>query len=167
MQRHGQVGHVHVCTYLHILPWGHWDNLHRNGPQSLNVSLKALLNVLHDHKSAQPRKSATFFMFLSHFFPCCDPRTNWIYQKFNKFQRIKQLYKQWKCAIETAQRDKHVRRQKRRKWNMKRHVGISSRDSVWWFSLPAVVQILLAMCCAVLGCLLCVLQDLIDPNRNY
>lgn len=48
---------------------------------------------------------------------------------------------------------------------MKRHVGISSRDSVSWFSLPAVVQILLAMCCAVLGCLLCVLQDLsIDHN---
>lgn len=50
---------------------------------------------------------------------------------------------------------------------MKRHIGMSSRDSIRWFSLPAVVQISLAMCCAVLGCLPCVLQDLIDPNRNY
>lgn len=80
--------------------------------------------------------------------------------EFNKCQRIKQSYKQWKCAVETTQRDKHVRRQERRKWDMRRHVGISSRDSVSWFSLPAVVQILLAMRCVVLGCLLCVLQDL-------
>lgn len=49
---------------------------------------------------------------------------------------------------------------------MKRHVGISYRDSVSRFSLPAVVQILLAMCCAVLGCLLCVLQDL-SIDRNF
>lgn len=169
-QRHGQVGCVHVWLRLHptVLPWGHWESLHINGPQSWNVSLKALLMFcMTTEMHSQENLQLFFFCFSLTFFLCCNPRTNWIYQKFNKCQRIKQLCKQWKCAVETTKRDKRVRRQERRKWDMKRHVGISSRDSVSWFSLPAVVQILLAMCCAVLGCLLCVLQDLSIDHKFW